>query len=311
MNRAANRIDPSQRLRSACAGALLLAFIATPAVLNAQEASATVPGFAVSEDHSAGLELGGFTSLNDPDPPGFGAGRFLIELRGAVGLSFGGEIYQNFRDQNRTFPIGPATLLSGNASAIALSFLSRQSAPEAKLKSIGGSLAVEYAIWDWFGIGLDLGQTSLDVEDARVISAGTELSLASIARLTGGSASLNGELVYPFLVQSFRDYDRISRADLTVGLHPFGGDGIIDPYLKLIGGYGRTKADGFQVLRYGGALGVRFFVTDIIYVVSEVAGINNEISGEINSSVGFFESSSEFEGNLREVNGLLGVGLAF
>ncbi|MEQ9365327.1 MAG: hypothetical protein RIF32_13865 [Leptospirales bacterium] len=255
--------------------------------------------------------FGGFTALNDREPPGFGAGRFFVEIRGAYGLDFGGDIYQNFRDQNRTFPIGPATLLSGDGAAIAASYLSRRSAPQAALESIGGGLALEYALWDWFGIGLDLGQMSLSVKNSRVISAGSEVSFAVISRITGGQASLAGELVYPFVVANFKDYDRISRADLTLGFHPLGGDGSVDPYLKAIGGYGRTKEDGFQVIRYGGALGLRFFVSDWFYVVTEAAWVNNEISGEVQSSVGFFESTNEFEGNLREVNGQLGFGFAF
>lgn len=258
------------------------------------------------------IEQGGFTRLNDTESAaGFGEGRLLVELRGSYGLDFGGDINQNFQDQNRLLPIGPATLISGNAAAIATSYLTRQSAPEAELESIGGSLAVEYGIWNWFGIGLNLGQTSLDVKNSRLISAGTEVSLIAITSLTGGQASINGELIYPFLVANFKDYDRISHADLTLGFHPLGGAGSVDPYLKAIGGYGRTKVDSFQVIRYGGALGVRFFVTDWFYVVTEAQWVNNEISGEVDTSVGLFESSSEFEGNLREVNGQVGFGFAF
>jgi hypothetical protein len=182
------------------------------------------------------------------------------------------------------------------------------------LDSVGGSLGVEYALLNWLGIGLSIGRESYSLVNARVFPAGFELGLLPVAILSGGSARasyINGELIYPFAVVDANDFDRITYGDLNVSLHPLGGEGVLDPYLKLIGGYGRTKADGFQALRYGGALGLRFFVTDWFYVVTEGAWINNDISGEVDTSVGIFESSSEFEGNLVDVQARLGFGFAF
>lgn len=272
---------------------------------------------AVSVAATALLLLSGLTTApllaQDASGSSYRSGRFLIELRGKLGLDFGGEIYQNFKDQNRTLPVGPTTALSGDATAIALSYLSRQSAPEAELESIGGALGVEYAIWDWLGIGLDLGHTSLSLKDVRVIDNGTELGFVPIALLTG-QRNISGELLFPFLTQELRDYDRISRADLRLAIHPLGfgagPTGAVDPYLSLIGGYGRTKENRFDAVRYGAAFGLRYFVADWFYVVGEIAWVNNEISGEVDTSTGIFSSSSEFSGNLRETSAQLGFGFS-
>lgn len=268
--------------------------------------------FAQQDAPDEARKAGGFTRLNKTSPEGFAAGRFLIEGRANFGLGFSGSIYKNFQDQNATLPIGPAALQSGDAGLIAASFLTRQSAPEARLRSFGANLAVEYALLDWLGVGLDLGTTSLSVKSARVISTGTEVSFALISQLTGAQAtSATTELLYPFIVQDFGDYDAIHHADATLALHPLGGSGVVDPYLKAIGGYGRTREDGFTSVRYGAALGARYFLSDWVYLVGEVSWINNEISGEVDTSVGFLESSSEFSGSLRETSGQLGVGFAF
>lgn len=248
----------------------------------------------------------------DASSHGYRSGRFLLELRGKYGLNFGGEIHQNFIDQNRTLPVGPTTALSGDATAIALSYLSRQSAPEAELESIGGVLSAEYALWDWLGVGLDLGHTSLSLKNVRVIDNGTELGFVPIALLTGSNIT-GGELLFPFIVQDLGDYDRISRADLRLAIHPLGlgtPTGAMDPYLSLIGGYGRTKENRFDSVRYGAALGLRYFVADWFYVVGEIAWVNNEISGEVDTSTGIFSSSSEFSGNLRETSAQLGFGFS-
>lgn len=244
--------------------------------------------------------------------PRYRAGRLLVEARGTYGLGFGGSIYENYRDQNLTFPVGPLTLFSGNAASIAVSYLTRRAAPEAAMESVGGSFGVEYALWDWLGIGLSAGQTSYSLKNARIISSSSEIGFVPVGILSSNrQALINAELLYPFFVSNTGDFDRIASADLNLAFHPLGGEGRVDPYLKAIGGYGRTKADGFQAIRYGGALGLRFFINDWFYVVTEAAYINNEISGKVDTSVGIFQSSSEFEGNLREISGQLGFGFAF
>ena len=163
------------------------------------------------------------------------------------------------------------------------------------------------------GIGLAINHTSYNLQSARVFPTSFELSALPLAVLTGTSRNLiTNELVYPFIVSNAADIDRTTSADLVLAFHPLGGDDtVLDPYVKAFGGYGRTKADGFQVVRYGGAVGLRLFIVEWFYVVSEVSYANNEISGEVDTSVGLFESTSEFAGNLREVQGQLGFGFAF
>ncbi len=250
---------------------------------------------------------------------GFKEGRFLLDLKAGWGLHFGGDVYNLYKDQNRILPIGPVTALNGDTSAAALQYISRQNAPEADLTSFGGQLTFEYALFDVLGIGLSATHQSYSAQNARLVPAAAEFGFLGTAllipSLRGTFASL--ENVWPYLTTSANDFDRITAGDLNVAFHPFGGDGAIDLYFRGIAGYGQTQASRLDVIRYGIGAGFRFFFTDNIYVVTEADWVNNEIKGTVANGAGdtlFGGSSSggdSFDGDLREINGRVGVGFAF
>lgn len=242
-------------------------------------------------------------SAQSREQSGFGAGRFLFEIRGSYGLDFGGSIARSFRDQNQIPAFGILPAFSGDANALALSIWSRSQAPEPELKSKGGSLSFEYGLFDWLGAGLSVNHNSYDVKNANPFPGSLAFGLLPIPGSLQNPQLINAEALAPLVPIDRDDFDRITSADLNVALHPLGGGGRFDPYLKLIGGYGQTKAFDLDVLRYGGALGLRFFLTDSIFVVTEVGLVNHEIRGDA--------VFGEFRGNLRQTDAQLGFGFAF
>lgn len=288
--RAAGRYGPV--LFSTLAGVAILAL--TP--LSAQELDNSEEAKIEQESESA-----------ESIESGFGEGRFLVELRRTYGLDFGGSIAKSFRDQHRTPAFGPLSVISGDPTTLAISYLVRSDAPEAELESRAAALSFEYGILDWLGAGLTVNHASYNLKNANLFPTSFALSLVPIPGFALDPVLLNAELASPLITGKVTDFDRITSADLNLALHPFGGGGVLDPYLRVIGGYGRTKVNDLEVLRYGGALGLRIFITDSFYVVTEVALVNNRIS----STEEIYPYTGDLTGTLRETNAQVGLGFAF
>lgn len=243
------------------------------------------------------------------DARGFDRGKFILFLAGAQGIgNNSGSIERNLEEYNvPTNPFISNPEVDRGSVILYEYFLSRDvSANRTKLRSQTGEIGFEYGIWKYFGLGLSVStQTIRSSRTVTVDRQALTLYPLLFQRSSDFTQSLRLGSTLDFFTQTEGNIFLSSTADLSFFFH-FNPGSALDPYLRVGGGAGREQLFGGQVNRLFGAIGLRYHVSDRIFVFGEIEHSNVYV-------VNFKAPNNGYrnKGNYEETFAKFGAGLSF
>lgn len=214
---------------------------------------------------------------------GFYRGRILFEVGGGAGLA---KISSSavLRSRNESYSDYHILLYSNNPTRRAVSLAKVTGAKKPDTLERNGRIAVEYALFDYLGLGLSYSRSKIRTRNLRVdpLEENDPYFLLQLGSGYTNPSDINADPGFHDLIDLQRRdiaYRDIQGLDFELGIHPVRG--AFDPYVKMAFGLNILKS-GLDYKRGGGAIisrnrsrfgllaGVRIFATSRLFFGMEL-----------------------------------------
>ena len=231
----------------------------------------------------------------------WGAGAF----RNKVDLADYSDLYYTKQQDLELEIVGPSARYLGTPAEQIQAFLLANTAPDPSLKSSQLSLMLDYGISTNHSLGFELQHTEIEAENFGYSKILVGLGYILIYYSGSPLAISDQQIVQienflPYYRDSKKQFLRLDTANFTYSYH-FGQTSQFAPFIRLRIGIGRESTLGYRVYRSGISLGSKWFLTNSIFLTTEL-GYENY--------TGVFEPT-DYAWTLDNYSAQIGAGLRF
>ncbi|XDD45333.1 hypothetical protein AB3N60_11455 [Leptospira sp. WS39.C2] len=200
----------------------------------------------------------------------------------------------------------------GTENEILLSSFAFRNAEKPKISGENYSFFMEYVFKSNIGLGLSFNQHNINIDNLSVDKFYGNI-LLNILTYNRGNSSLtiqertNIEIISPYLQFDIRNFLILNTITANISYH-FLNSSNFDPYIRLHVGYGNKSNTQPTIVQYGFTVGTRYFISDSIFIMSELQG--NRFDAIINATSFLGNGGGDtIRWSLNEVNLRIGTGL--
>ncbi|PJZ28411.1 hypothetical protein [Leptospira kmetyi] len=188
-------------------------------------------------------------------------------------------------------------------------------APQPKVSGQTSSFLFEYLIKSRFGLGLSLNNSQFQASNLSLPKLDYLFDLGILRYISPAAQNIPTdqliklEIALPYLTYRDNSFLHIRTFNFHFSYH-FLENSAFDPYIRFSVGYGRDAINNTKILQSSVIIGSRYFMTDKLYILGEMAGNNYDAYAETTGSFhNFLNVKQRHIWSLQEYIAKFGVGL--